>query len=59
MPDEFTTDFMELLTKYCGDQWDYNWDSYDDGKKYLRLTMKFKQRYTDYDMEIKDDICRR
>ena len=54
MPDEFSEEFMTLLTEYCGDQWEYNWDNYDDGKKYLRLTMKFKQRYTDYDMEIED-----
>jgi len=50
MPDEFTEEFMTLLTKYCGDQWDFNWDDYtyeEEGKKYLRLTMKFKQRYTE------------
>ena len=54
MPDEFRKEFMELLFKYCGDQWDYNCKDIMNGKKYLRLTMKFKQRYADYDMEIKD-----
>ena len=49
MPDGFSADLMTLLTKYCGDQWDFNWDDYDDGKKYLRLTMKFKQRYMEDD----------
>ena len=49
MPDEFSEEFMTLLNKYCGDQWDFNWDEYEDGVKYLRLTMKFKQQYIEDD----------
>lgn len=45
MPDEFTEEFMTLLTKYCGSRWDFNWDDYEDGFQYLRLTMKFKQKH--------------
>lgn len=45
MPDEFSKEFMELLTKYCGDQWDYNWDEGEEGWIYLRLTMQFRPKY--------------
>ena len=45
MPDEFAVDFYNLLRKYCGSNWEYNWDEWEDGAIYLRLTMQFRPKY--------------